>query len=127
MEKTTPAPVSCSGVIEKTMIIHHHNTDESDCTGDIKSDESRHSSTRGTFGVMNISSHLVLYPVNAAPTDGLWTDGRTDERQLGMSYEDLEKAMLNPKDKNYEKFLKIRKKNLNKMNLITVCKFNYIE
>ena len=31
--------------------------------------------------------------INAAPTDGLWTDGRTDERQLGMSYEDLEKAM----------------------------------
>ena len=65
MEKTTPAPVSCSGVIEKTMIIHHHNTDESDCTGDIKSDESRSTSTRGTFGVMNISSHLSLYPVNA--------------------------------------------------------------
>ena len=30
--------------------------------------------------------------INAAPTDGLWSDGRTDERQLGMSYEDLEKA-----------------------------------
>ena len=65
MEKTTPAPVSCSGVIEKSVIIHHDNTDESDCTGDIKSDESRHSSTRGTFGVMNISRHLILYPVNA--------------------------------------------------------------
>ena len=65
--------------------------------------------------------------INAAPTDGLWTDGRTDECQLGMSYEDLEKAMLNTKDKNYEKFLKIRKKNLHKMNLIPVCKFNYIE
>jgi NAD+ synthase len=61
--------------------------------------------------------------INAAPTDGLWTDGRTDERQLGMSYDDLEKAMLNLKDKNYEKYLKIRKRNLHKMNLIPICKF----
>ena len=61
--------------------------------------------------------------INAAPTDGLWEDGRTDERQLGMSYEDLEKAMLNSKDKNYEKYLKIRKRNLHKMNLIPICKF----
>lgn len=62
--------------------------------------------------------------IKAKPTDGLWDDGRTDERQLGMSYEDLEKAMLNPKDKNYEKYLKIRKKNLHKMNQIPICKFN---
>jgi NAD+ synthase len=62
--------------------------------------------------------------INAAPTDGLWSDGRTDERQLGMSYEDLEKAMLNSKDKNYEKYLKIRKRNLHKINLIPICKFN---
>ena len=62
--------------------------------------------------------------INAAPTDGLWSDGRTDERQLGMSYEDLEKAMLNSKDKNYEKYLGIRKRNLHKMDLIPICKFN---
>ena len=62
--------------------------------------------------------------INAAPTDGLWADGRTDERQLGMSYEDLEKAMLNIKDKNYERYLKIRKRNLHKMNLIPICKLN---
>lgn len=31
--------------------------------------------------------------VTAAPTDGLWDDGRTDETQLGASYEDLEWAM----------------------------------
>ncbi len=61
--------------------------------------------------------------INAAPTDGLWADGRTDEHQLGMSYDDLEKAMLNLKDKNYEKYLKIRKRNLHKMNLIPICKF----
>jgi NAD+ synthase len=31
--------------------------------------------------------------VNAAPTDGLWEDDRTDEEQLGASYEELEWAM----------------------------------
>ena len=31
--------------------------------------------------------------VNAAPTDGLWDDNRTDEDQLGASYEELEWAM----------------------------------
>jgi len=62
--------------------------------------------------------------IKAPPTDGLWADGRTDESQLGMSYEDLEKAMLNRKDKNYEKYLKIRKRNLHKMSQIPICKFN---
>jgi NAD+ synthase len=65
--------------------------------------------------------------IKAAPTDGLWADGRTDEHQLGMSYDDLEKAMLDPKDKNYEKYLKIRKRNLHKMNLIPICKFDNSE
>ena len=31
--------------------------------------------------------------INAAPTDGLWDDGRTDEDQLGASYVQLEEAM----------------------------------
>ena len=31
--------------------------------------------------------------LNAKPTDGLWDDGRTDEEQLGVSYDDLEWAM----------------------------------
>jgi NAD+ synthase len=62
--------------------------------------------------------------INAQPTDGLWADGRTDERQLGMSYEDLEKAMLDNKNKNYDNFIKIRKRNLHKMIPIPICKFN---
>jgi NAD+ synthase len=33
--------------------------------------------------------------IDAQPTDGLWDDGRTDEDQLGMSYPDLERAMVN--------------------------------
>ena len=33
--------------------------------------------------------------LDAAPTDGLWDDGRTDEDQLGVSYDELEWAMKN--------------------------------
>ena len=62
--------------------------------------------------------------INSQPTDGLWDDGRNDVQQLGMSYEDLEKAMDNKDDPNYQKYLKIREKNLHKMNPIPVCKFN---
>ena len=31
--------------------------------------------------------------IDAPPTDGLWDDSRTDEEQIGASYEDLEHAM----------------------------------
>jgi NAD+ synthase len=62
--------------------------------------------------------------IEAEPTDGLWNDARTDVDQLGMSYEDLEKAMHNSNDPNYKKYLEIRKKNLHKMNPIPICKFN---
>ena len=51
-------------------------------------------------------------------------DARTDVDQLGMSYQDLEKAMINKNDLNYERYLEIRKRNLHKMNPIPVCKFN---
>ena len=62
--------------------------------------------------------------IDAAPTDGLWADGRNDEQQLGMTYQELEEAMNNPNSKNYSKYLKIRETNLHKMNLIPVCKFD---
>jgi len=41
-----------------------------------------------------------------------------------MSYEELEKAMINKDDPNYKKYLEIRKKNLHKINPIPVCKFD---
>ena len=62
--------------------------------------------------------------IDAPPTDGLWDDGRNDVQQLGMSYEDLEKAMENKNDPNYQKYLEIREKNLHKMKPIPVCTFN---
>ena len=60
--------------------------------------------------------------IEAAPTDGLWDDGRTDEGQLGLKYEELEEAMYNPNSLNRDKYEKIRKMNLHKMELIPVCK-----
>ncbi len=60
--------------------------------------------------------------IKAAPTDGLWDDGRTDEGQLGLKYEQLEEAMDNPNSSNRAKYEKIRKQNLHKMEPIPVCK-----
>ena len=76
--------------------------------------------------VWELGRHLGVIDdiINTPPTDGLWDDGRNDVQQLGMSYEDLEKAMENKNDPNYQKYLKIREKNLHKMNPIPVCKFN---
>jgi len=77
--------------------------------------------------------------INAAPTDGLWDDGRTDESQLGMSYPELERAMFQDQlgDDNIEnlaadraeranlkRYRSIRARNLHKMNPIPVCKMN---
>lgn len=69
--------------------------------------------------------------LNAAPTDGLWDDDRTDEDQIGASYEELEWAMcfkgnvnnLNQRKKEvlaiYKKFNKVNK---HKMTAIPVYK-----
>jgi len=45
--------------------------------------------------VWELGTHLGVNPriVTAPPTDGLWDDGRTDEEQLGASYQDLEWVM----------------------------------
>jgi len=60
--------------------------------------------------------------IKADPTDGLWEDGRPDISQLGMSYQDLEKAMMDPDSLDYKKYLEIRNRNLHKMEPIPVCK-----
>jgi NAD+ synthase len=60
--------------------------------------------------------------IEAAPTDGLWDDGRTDEGQLGLKYNELEEAMSNPNSTNRAKYETIRKQNLHKMEPIPVCK-----
>src|SRR6056300_1925265 len=61
----------------------------------------------------------ILEEIQAAePTDGLWSDGRTDTDQLGMSYKEIEFLMSRPDEPMYKKYLEIRKKNLHKMKSI---------
>ena len=68
------------------------------------------------------SINILQEIIDAAPTDGLWDDGRTDEGQLGLKYEELEEAMNNVNSINRQKYEKIRKMNLHKMEPIPVCK-----
>ena len=74
--------------------------------------------------IWNMGKYLEILDeiVIAEPTDGLWDDGRNDESQLGMSYQELEKAMEDKSSKNHKKYLEIRKRNLHKMMPIPVCK-----
>lgn len=76
---------------------------------------------------------------NAAPTDGLWGDDRTDEDQIGATYDQLEWAMhqdelLKSDDNNktveaftteqrrvFDLYKKLNTANLHKMNPIPVC------
>ena len=71
---------------------------------------------------MNILVYLKKI-IKADPTDGLWEDGRPDVSQLGMSYQDLEKAMMDPSSSDYKKYLEIRNRNLHKMKPIPICLF----
>src|SRR5690554_5282609 len=71
--------------------------------------------------------------VNAAPTDGLFGDDRTDEDQLGANYDELEKAMLADEAGKTEAdfagrdlevftiYKRLNKINQHKMNPIPVC------
>jgi NAD+ synthase len=69
----------------------------------------------------------------APPTDGLWGDDRTDEDQLGASYDELEWAMNaqemgrtteefhGRKKEVYKTYLKLNKANKHKMDPIPIC------
>ena len=83
--------------------------------------------------VYSLSKYLKINSeiIKAAPTDGLWENNRTDEVQLGASYDELEWAMnFNDKIKlvseRQNEVLKIYKnlniKNQHKMTPIPVCK-----
>ena len=52
------------------------------------------------------SINILQEIIEAAPTDGLWDDGRTDEGQLGLKYQELEEAMNNINSINREKYEK---------------------
>lgn len=71
--------------------------------------------------------------LKAAPTDGLFGDSRTDEDQIGASYDELEWAMkqqaqgndleqFNGREKEvYRIYLRLNRANQHKMNPIPVC------
>ncbi len=61
--------------------------------------------------------------IEAAPTDGLWDDNRNDEGQLGMTYKQIEEAMVNSNSKFFKKYKEVREPNLHKMKPIPVCIF----
>jgi NAD+ synthase len=51
--------------------------------------------------------------IEAPPTDGLWDDGRTDEDQLGLTYDQLEEAMKwGSGSEHYERYVELRTANL---------------
>ena len=60
--------------------------------------------------------------VDASPTDGLWADGRTDEDQLGATYEQLEEAMEKGTGVGLDVLEHFSKKNSHKMNPIPTFK-----
>jgi len=62
--------------------------------------------------------------VNATPTDGLWDDDRSDEDQLGMTYEQVEDAMFNSESPYRLKYEEIRRHNIHKMKPVPVCKID---
>jgi len=60
--------------------------------------------------------------VDADPTDGLWVDSRSDEEQLGASYEQLEEAMETGKGPGVEVLKKFNTQNKHKMEPIPTFK-----
>jgi len=72
--------------------------------------------------------------LKAKPTDGLWDDDRSDEDQIGASYDELEQIMnvlesgTNPKNidqdlkDKYDVYIKHHKANKHKMISIPICK-----
>jgi len=85
--------------------------------------------------VYELAAHLNINKeiLEAAPTDGLWGDDRTDEDQIGASYPELEWAMqMDAKGKTSEDFegrqqevftiyKRLNTANQHKMNPIPVC------
>lgn len=87
--------------------------------------------------VYALAHELKISPsiLTAVPVDGLWEDNRTDEQQIGATYNEMEWAMknLSPKSKiknqklsNRQKkvleiFKQLNKRNAHKMKPIPVC------
>lgn len=73
--------------------------------------------------------------LNARPTDGLWSDGRTDEDQIGATYDELEFAMtfegdveeLNERQLHVlELYRKLHAINQHKVQPIPICEVSHL-
>ena len=60
--------------------------------------------------------------IDAKPTDGLWEDGRSDEDQIGATYEELEEAMENGTGKAVDILSRFNRQNRHKMEPIPTFK-----
>ena len=88
--------------------------------------------------VYKLAAYLGIHDeiLNAAPTDGLWGDDRTDEDQIGASYPELEWAMQmvdegkhsldfdGRKKEVFDIFTRLNSANKHKMNPIPVCEIS---
>ena len=74
--------------------------------------------------VRELGRELGVIPeiIAAAPTDGLWEDGRNDEDQIGASYEQLEEAMETGAGPGLEVLQKFYAQNKHKMDPIPTYK-----
>ena len=74
--------------------------------------------------VRELGGHLEVIAeiIDAKPTDGLWDDGRTDEDQIGATYEELEEAMENGEGKAIDILYKFNNQNKHKMQPIPTFK-----
>ncbi len=84
--------------------------------------------------VIELAKHHMIIEeiIKAKPTDGLWSDNRTDEEQIGATYDELEKAMQqeSKSDLNLSQrerkvmdiFKSLNSSNKHKMIPIPVCK-----
>lgn len=89
--------------------------------------------------VRELGKHLGIIDaiVKAAPTDGLWADGRTDEDQIGATYDELEWAMNwlyssvtkeQPTERQWTVlgiYLKRHNANKHKMEMPPICRMGY--
>lgn len=64
--------------------------------------------------------------LNATPSDGLWEDERSDEDQLGLSYEEIEDIMANGENANvskekWDRYWELHRKSRHKLETPPVC------
>lgn len=87
--------------------------------------------------VYQLSEYLEVIPeiLAAKPTDGLWGDNRTDEDQIGASYDELEFIMNNPDKTDLNErqkevkaiYDRLNRINRHKMTLIPVCNLSDVK